>query len=142
MRALVLCSLVLAVPCAAQRAAVAPWMTGERLLQRLEKADPATVPFAPGGVLPTRQLAAEHRDMLNHEFVEGYLNAAHDATEGHSWCFNERYQVPNYQDFWDESVWGLRRLSPVQLKRSAVDLLAEIWRAKWPCPAGRQGNRP
>ena len=119
----------------AQRASVAPWVTGERLLERLEPADPARIPWTPGGVLTTRALAAEHRDMLNREFVEGFLYALHDATEGVHWCHNEAAKIPKPDTFWDESVRALRGLPADQLKRNASSLLIAIWREKWPCPA-------
>jgi hypothetical protein len=141
-RAALLLALMLAIPSGqAQRAAVAPWMTGERLLQRLAPTDPSNVILSPHSVLPTKPLVAEHHSMMNREFVQGYITAIHDATEGKAWCYNEHYKSPKPDTFWDESRWGLHRLSPVELKRNAADLLVEIWREKWPCPAEQRRQK-
>lgn len=141
-RAALLLALVLASPASqAQRAAVAPWMTGERLLQRLDPVNPADITLSPYSVLPTKQLVAEHRTMLNREFVQGYIEAVHDASEGKGWCFNEQYQIPNPENFWDESVRRLRALPARELKRNASDLLVEIWRKKWPCPINQRSQK-
>lgn len=133
-----LLALALATPASqAQRVAVAPWMTGERLLKRLESVDPASVPWGPDSKISRDELAYHHT-VANVEFVQGYVAALHDATEGKAWCYNEKYKIPKPDTFWDESRWGLRRLSPEQLKQSAPDLLVEIWRQKWPCPPNHQ----
>ena len=120
------------------RPAEAAWMTGERLLQRWAPVDPADITLQPGGVLPTKQLVAEHRTMMNREYIQGYIEALSDATKGKSWCVNGQYETPNPEAFWDESQWGLRRLPSVQLRRNAAELLVEIWREKWPCPGQRR----
>lgn len=116
----------------------AEWMTGEHLLQRWSPVNPADISLQPGGILATKQLVAEHRTMMNREYIQGYIEALSDATKGRSWCFNGKYQTPNPETFWDESQWGLRRLPAEQLKRNAADLLVEIWRKKWPCPDQRR----
>lgn len=127
--------LVLASPASqAQRAAVAPWMTGEQLLKKLEPVSPQDVPWTPQSGVSRDELAALHTHS-NIEYAHGYVDAMHDASEGKVWCFNDKYQTPNPADVWDESRWGLARLTAVQRKRGAAALLADIWRAKWPCPA-------
>jgi hypothetical protein len=133
-------ALALAIP-AGQASQAAPAVTGEHLLRRLAPVDPADVNFRPGGVLRTRALVAEHRETMNQQYVEGYIEAVHDATEGTKWCFNQKYQTPNPDTLWRESKAGLGRLSSAQLRRRASDLLVEIWREKWPCPSVQRGQK-
>lgn len=141
-RAVLLLALVLASPgIQAQRAAVAPWMTGEQLLRKLDEVSPQDVPWTPQSSVSREELAALHT-YSNVEFARGYVHALHDATEGKAWCFNNKHLTPNPSDFWDESRWGLARLSPEQKKRNAADLLPAIWRAKWPCPATSTRRTP
>jgi hypothetical protein len=115
-------------------------MTGERLLKQLERVDPASVPWGPNSNVSREELAYLHT-VTKVEFVHGYVDALYDATEGKAWCYNAKYKVPKPDTFWDESRWGLHRLSPVQLKQNAADLLVEIWREKWPCPANQWGPK-
>lgn len=132
MRALALVTLALAgAPCWAD--APAPRMTGERLLNLLAPVDPSAIPPDPSGKLSRAELASL-RAMRNVEFVQGYLAALYDETEGKAWCYNARYKVPKPDTFWDESRWGLHRLAPTELKRNAANLLVEVWSEKWPCP--------
>lgn len=123
--------------CQAQRASASPWITGEKLLERWAQVNPADVTWSPGGVLPSKALVAEHKTMMNYQFVEGYISALHDATEGKAWCYSEKYKSPKPGTFMDETRWGLGRLSETHLKANAADLLVAIWREKWPCPSGR-----
>lgn len=132
MRVLILSWLMTALPADAQPTTIAPWITGERLLKRWEQVNPADVTWSSESVLPSQALVAEHHTMMNYQFVEGYISALHDATEGKAWCY--RGQSPKPDTFLDESRWGLHRLSKSQLKRNAANLLVEIWSEKWPCP--------
>lgn len=137
-RAALLLALVLASAAShAQHAAMAPWMTGEQLLKKLEAVSPQDVPWTPQSGVSRAELAALNTHS-NVEYARGYVDAMHDATEGHIWCFNDKSQTPNPGDFWDESRWGLARLSAGQKKRGAAALLSEIWRAKWPCPTTKR----
>jgi hypothetical protein len=112
-------------------------MTGARLLQKLEPVRPQDVPWTPQSRVSREELAALHTH-TNVEYVRGYVAALHDATEGKTWCFDTAHQVPNGGDFWDASRWGLAALTKDQAQRNAADLLAAIWRAKWPCPTQRR----
>jgi hypothetical protein len=132
-RALFLALVLMTLAGQPHRATAGPWITGERLLERLTPVAPANVTMSPASALPTRELVAEHQTMMNREFVQGYIEAVHDATEGKAWCFNESYQTPSLDTLWDESRQGLRRLSAAQLERNASELLVELWRQKWPC---------
>lgn len=123
-----------------QADAPAPRMTGERLLQRLEPVNPANVSVGPSSKL-NREEFASVRSMNNVEFVQGYLDALYDATEGTSWCYDAKSKTPKPDTFWDESRWGLHRLSADQLKRNAASLLVEIWSAKWPCSPDRRSRK-
>lgn len=139
MRTLVLVfGSALAFPVLAQRADVAPWVTGEQLVRKLDAVDPRDVPWTPQSRLSRDELAALHT-VANVEFVRGYMAALHDATEGKAWCFSDRARSPGADAFWHESRWRLADLPSIQKKRAAADLLPAIWRAAWPCPtdAGR-----
>lgn len=138
MRALMLLALALAVP-ACRADAPAPRMTGERLLKLLEPVDVAEISPDPAGKF-TREELASLRTMRNIEFVQGYLAALYDETEGKAWCYNAKYKIPKPDTFWDESRWGLHRFASADLKRNAANLLVEVWREKWPCPSNRPGN--
>lgn len=131
---------ILAFPVAAQRASIAPWVTGEILLKKLEPVSPKDVPWSPQSGVTREELAAIHTH-TNVEYVRGFIDALHDATEGKAWCYSDKYQVPKPAAFWDESRWGLGRLPATERKRSASELLPEIWRAKWPCPS-EQRRKP
>lgn len=124
----------------AQSVSRAPWVTGELLLKRLEPVSPSAVPWSSSSKMSREELADLHTQ-TNVEFVQGYIAGLHDATEGKVWCYNVRYQNPKPDTFWDESRWGLHRLTPAQLKGNAADLLAGVWRAKWPCPASADGRQ-
>jgi hypothetical protein len=138
MRALLLLALVTAGP-VCQADAPAPRMTGERLLKKLEPVEAASISPDPAGKFTREELASVHT-MRNVEFVQGYLAALYDETEGKTWCYDAKSKTPKPDTFWDESRWGLHRFTPAQLKRNAADLLVEVWREKWPCPANRSGG--
>ena len=127
MRAL-LVGLAITLPCAAQPVAVAPWMTGGRLVEMI-----AFPPSAKGNFDLTREqfLAAEQARL--------YIEGVHDATEGKSWCYSERHR-PGPDALRDQAEVGLRALPREQLKRNAADLIVEIWRSKWPCANGRRSG--
>ena len=137
--AAVVLALTFALP-STQAVTPAPRMTGESLLKRLEGVDPATVPWKPGSNFSRGELADLHT-VTNVEYVQGYIAALYDATEGKAWCYSTKYKIPKPNTFWDESRWGLNRLPLVQLKRNAADLLVEIWREKWPCLASQPGEQ-
>lgn len=115
-------------------AAPAPRMTGERLVKLLQPMEAADVVPAPGGKFSREELAIL-QTMRNIEFVQGYLAALYDETEGSKWCYNASAKAPKPDTLFDESRWGLHRLPPDQLKQNAAQLLVAIWREKWPCRA-------
>jgi hypothetical protein len=117
-----------------------PRMTGARLLDRLESVEPAKVAWGPESKASREELAYL-QTARNIEFVQGYIAALYDATEGKDWCYNSKYKSPKPDTFWDESRWGLYRLPPAQLRRNAAELLVAIWREKWPCAAIERGRQ-
>jgi hypothetical protein len=121
MRALTLLGLALVIPCSAQPVAVAPWMSGARLV--------AMVTFPPSA---KGNLDLTPEQYLNAERARLYIEGVHDATEGKAWCYSERYR-PGPDALRDDAEAGLRALPPAQLKGNAADLIVEIWRKKWPC---------
>lgn len=138
MRAMLLLVLMLIAPaCVAD--APAPRMTGERLLKKLEPVEAAAVTPDPTGKFTREELASVHTTQ-NVEFVQGYLAALYDETEGKAWCYDPKSKTPKPDSFYDESRWGLHRLTPTQLKKNAATLLVEVWREKWPCPSNRTGG--
>lgn len=118
----------------AQPAAEVPWMTGARLVERLGNSDPRTIHWTPESPLPSRAVAAQFQDMVNGEFVQGYVSALRDATEGKEWCWSQYKPKPHV--LIDEATRSLQTMTDEQLKRNAADLIVEHWRAKFPCPGG------
>lgn len=137
MRALILIGLLASAPCLAQPAATMPWMTGERLVKMLGNVDPATVNWTPDSPFRTRAIAAEYMDMSNGEFVRGFIQGVHDATEGKEWCWSMKHK-PLAHELEADARHALQRMPAAQLKRNAADLITEVWRKSWPCPAGQR----
>jgi hypothetical protein len=108
-------------------------MTGERLVKLLGNVDPRTVDWTPDSPFRSRAIAAEYHDMVNGEFVHGYIQAVHDATEGKEWCWSQYKPKPH--ELVDQARRSLQRMSDAELKRNATDLIVEVWRKTSPCPA-------
>jgi hypothetical protein len=121
MRPAILLALAVAIPCAAQPVRQVPRMTGEQLVKLFER---------PSGA--TSRTGATTVEQLHQYQAEAYINGVHDATEGRDWCYSTKYN-PHQDELWAQALWGLRALPPEQLKRSAADLVVEVWRKKWPC---------
>jgi hypothetical protein len=89
----------------------APWYTGTQLLRQLERHDAGAVQ---------------------------YLQGAYDATEHREWCRLSPAAVPLPRPappaLAAEVRAALAALPPKQLKRSAGELVLEIWQNKFPCP--------
>lgn len=140
MRAPLLLGLALAAPCSAQPAVPSPQMSGEALVKLMGHVDPATVTWSPASPFRSRAIAAEYLDMSNGEFVRGFIQGVHDATEGKAWCPSAQVRpLPHEMDA--DARHALQRLPAAQLQRSAADLITEAWRAAWPCPAGQRSVR-
>jgi len=120
------CFFALAAPAVfAQPVSVTPWMTGVQLVKLFER---------PSGA--TNRMDATAQEQLHQYQAEAYMSGVHDATEGKEWCYNTKYN-PHQDELWSDALSGLRALPPEQLRRSAADLVVEIWRRKWPC-----GSKP
>lgn len=132
-----LSSVAFVAPASAQHADVLPWMTGERLLKLLGNVDPRTLNWTPDSPFRTRAVSAEQLDRVNAEFVRGYIQAVHDATEGKAWCWSDRYH-PKPDELEDDARNALQRMTSAQLKRNAADLVTEVWLKQWPCPAAHR----
>jgi hypothetical protein len=130
----------LALPASAQHANVLPWMTGARLVKLLGNVDPGTVTWTADSPFRSRAIAADYLDRVNREFVHGYIHAVHDATEGKTWCWSDKYQ-PHADELEADARDALQRMPDDQLRRNAADLIVEVWRKKWPC-AGAQRRHP
>jgi hypothetical protein len=128
MRALVLTGVLLSAPHShAQPAHAVPWVSGAQLLELLTV--PAGVPNA---------LSMTPKQYLDAERARLYVEGVHDRAlaTGPKWCPNAQY--PPKPDVMHEAVLiGLRKLPPDQLRRSAADLVIEIWSARWPCAHAR-----
>jgi len=130
--ALLAISAALALPVVAQPADLIPWMTGARLVELLGDVDQAKVHWGPDSPFRSRAIAAEYFGMANREFVHGYIQAVHDATEGKAWCWSEKYK-PKPDELEADARLALLRMPDTQLKRNAADLIVEVWRKTWPC---------
>jgi hypothetical protein len=119
--------MVAALPCHAQQPNKS-WMTGARLL--------AMMTFPPSVKGNFDMTPEQYTDS---ERAGSYIEGVHDMSAGRSWCNNERYPA-NPDTLRDAVVIGLRTLPPEQLKRSAADLIVEIWGKRWPC-TGRRDSR-
>lgn len=130
--ALILATLVPVLASHAQPVSELPWMTGQRLVKLLGNVDPRTVDWPPDSPFRSRAIAAEFHDMANGEFVHGYIQAVHDASEGKEWCWSQH--MPKPDELVDEARRSLQRMTDAQLKQNAAALIAEVWRKKFPCP--------
>jgi hypothetical protein len=126
MRTLLLLSIAIALPCSAQPVAEIPWMTGQQLV---------ALSAWPEGARSNIDLTPQQA--MNQELARMFLVGVHDATEGKTWCFS-RTAKPKPDTLQDQAMRGLRALPPAQLKRSAADLVVEVWRAKYPCATERK----
>ncbi|MBQ5948270.1 Rap1a/Tai family immunity protein [Massilia sp. ST3] len=124
------------MPSQAQEASTNPWMTGERLVKLMGNVNPAELAWTPESPFPSSAMAAEYRDMLNGEFVQGYLHALHDASEGKEWCWSRHKPKPD--TLISAATHSLQRMPAHQLERNAADLVIEVWRKTWPCPANQR----
>ena len=115
----------------AQPAAEIPWMTGANLVKRLGNVDPRTVQWTRESPFPSPAVAAQFQDMVNGEFVQGYISALRDTTEGRKWCWAPYRPKPHI--LLQDTTRSLQKMTAAQLKRSAADLIVEHWRAKFPC---------
>ena len=107
-------------------------MTGERLVKLLGNVNAAAVAWTPDSPFRSKALAAEYRDMVNGQFVQGYIHALHDATEGKEWCWSQYKPKPD--TLISAATDSLQRMPDAQLKRNAAELIVEVWRKTWPCP--------
>ena len=135
--ALLLLAAALALPAEAQHADVTPWMTGQHLVKMLGNVNPENINWTPDSPFRSRAAAAEFQDRTNGEFVHGYIQAVHDATEGKLWCLSDKYQ-PHPEELEADARHALQRMPDAELKRNAAALIAEVWRSKWPCPANKR----
>lgn len=136
MRAPILCVLMAAATSPAQPAAPSPQMTGEALVKLMGNVDPAQVSWSPASPFRTRAIAAEYIDMSNGEFVHGFIQGVHDATEGKAWCPSAKVR-PLPHELEANARRALQLLPAAELKRGAADLVAAVWRKSWPCPGQR-----
>lgn len=108
-------------------------MTGERLVKLLGNVDSRTVYWTPDSPFRSQAIAADYHDMTNGEFVHGYIQAVHDASEGKEWCWNQFRPKPD--ELIEDARRSLQRMTGAQLKRNAAELIADVWRNKFPCSA-------
>lgn len=120
----------------AQPAADTAWMTGAKLVKKLGNVDSRTVHWTPDSPFASRTVAAEFHDMLNGEFVQGYISALRDATEGKQWCWAPTQ--PNPETLINAVTRHLQKMSDEELTRNAADLIVEYWRAIYPCQVRRK----
>jgi hypothetical protein len=110
----------------AQPVSVAPWMTGQRLVE---------LAAWPANARDNIDLTPRQR--MDQELVAMFVVGVHDATEGKGWCYSQTAK-PKPGTLHELAIDKLRALPSEQLKRAAADLIVETWRAKYPCPAERK----
>lgn len=103
-------------------------------MKLLGNVDPATIAWDSSSPFRSRAWAAEQLDRVNGEFVHGYIQGVHDATEGKQWCWDAKY-MPAPDELVMAARHALQRMPDAQLTRNASDLIVEVWRARWPCGA-------
>lgn len=118
--------------CHAQPAPEITRMTGERLVKLMGNVDPSTVHWTTDSPFPNRAIAAQYRDMVNGEFVHGYIQAVHDASEGREWCWSHSKPKPHI--LVEDAKRHLQQLPNARLGRTAAALIVEHWRQQFPCP--------
>jgi hypothetical protein len=121
MRAAIFGLALAASTAAAQPVSVAPWMTGQRLLELYAR---------PAGAASEADLTV--RQYVDLRSAQLYLHGVHDATEGREWCYDRKYR-PKPDVIEDAALAALRALTSEQLKRPAAELIVAAWRSKWPC---------
>lgn len=89
-----------------------PWLTGEQLLQKLER--------------PARP--ADPMEAVS------YLQGVMDTTADREWCYS--LTKPGTALLQPALTDKLRALPPAEAKRSAAILAVQAWKEKWPCTAG------
>jgi hypothetical protein len=102
--------LLMALACALADAH--PWMTGDRLLQMLER------PRAPAD--PVQGAA--------------YLKGIEDATADRDWCYSRT--KPGTKQLQPAALDLIRSLSPAEAQQSAALLAVRAWKKEWPCVPG------
>lgn len=141
-RAAVLFGLLLAIPAAQAHRVPNVFVTGQRLVDQFDPTIRPKVLYAPDGTfvakLPEGGFATD-ADQINHirsidaENGRWYIHAVFDAARGKSFCFSEK-ERPDDETFYEDVIRDLRALPREHLqRRSAADLLVEVWRKKWPC---------
>ena len=115
----------------AQPAAQLPWMTATHLVKLMGNVDARTVEWSPQSPFLSRAIAAEYQDMVNGEFVHGYIQAVHDSTEGREWCWI--HSKPKQHILIENTRRHLQQLSSTELQRNASALIVEHWRKQFPC---------
>ncbi|GAB3466005.1 hypothetical protein GCM10027321_31800 [Massilia terrae] len=123
--------LTAALHCSAKSLSTPASVTGTQLLQLTGPVDPKTVHWTPHSKFSSRTIAADFRQLVNGEFVHGYIQAVRDATEGKEWCWGE--YKPNPDELEADARQSLARMPDTKLRQNAATLIAEIWRAKFPC---------
>jgi Rap1a immunity proteins len=114
--------LALALPeCLAQPVTIAPWMTGQRLVEMYEG---------------RKSYETESAEKLREMLADAYVDGVHDATEGKGWCYSYKYK-PKPTTIHEHVIWDLRAMPAEQLKRNAADLIVELLSKRYPCPADR-----
>jgi hypothetical protein len=88
-----------------------PWLTGEQLLQKLERPASASDPIE----------------------AAAYLQGVMDASADRGWCYSAT--KPGTALLQPALTDKLHALPSAQVKRSAAVLAIQAWREKWPCTA-------
>ncbi|MES2325168.1 MAG: Rap1a/Tai family immunity protein [Pseudomonadota bacterium] len=134
---MLLLAIALVMPASyGQAASQFPRMTGQHLVKFLGNVDSRNVHWSPDSPFRSKIIDAEYLDLINREFVSGYIQAVHDSSEGKSWCWQEYKPKPD--ELAADARHVQQRMTDDQLKKNAADLIVEVWSKKFPCPAATQ----
>jgi hypothetical protein len=147
MRALTLFALVLATSAVHAHRLPNTFVTGQRLVDQFDPTIRPKVLYAPDGTfvakLPsggweTDAERVRHIRSIDAENGRWYIHAVFDAGRGKAFCFRE-HERPDDETFYEDLIRELRAFPREQLqRRSAADLISEIWRRKWPCSTAQR----
>jgi hypothetical protein len=149
MRAALFMALVAITPVSHAHRVPDVFVTGQRLIDQFDPSIKPKMLYSQDGTfvakLPAQGWANDaermhHIRSIDAENGRWYIHAVFDEGRGKNFCFSEK-ERPDDETFYEDVIRDLRAFPAVQLqRRSASELLTEIWRRKWPC--GRDLRRP
>jgi hypothetical protein len=126
------------------------FITGQSLLDQFDPAVKPKILHSADGTfvaeLPAKGWATDaerirHVKSIDAENGRWYIHAVFDAERGRSFCFGKNDR-PDDETFYEDVIRDLRALPRDELRRrSAAELIAGIWRKKWPCTSAPRRDK-